>query len=209
MVRPVAVMPPNPGSIEWNAVHGNPRLPTQPVAKNPLANQLPAIIKELLPPGVRTTADTNTGDGSVYVSVNWETGQGLVELRFGVTGERWFGCTTGEGGRPQARPDDGVQCSVTPDGTLLGRYEGTNADTGITWRQFQYVTGQSMVTLSYANGPLSSVAKPTRATLPLTDEEALALLRNPRWQPVLDKYTAPPAAPTPEDIVGTAPPRHS
>ncbi|MET7304358.1 hypothetical protein [Embleya sp. NPDC005575] len=192
---PAATMRPSLGSL--NTTGTNPLLPAQPVAKNPYADWLPGIIEELLPPGAKTAVPDTGVDGGIYVSVEWETGQGLVQLLFGVTGKRWFGCTTGEGGRPQARPNDGVQCSVTPDGALLGRYERPSTDAGVAWRRFEYVTRESMVTLSYANGPLSSVAKPTRATLPLTDEEALALLKNPRWQQVLDKYTAPPAAPAP------------
>ena len=181
--------------------HGNPQLPTQPVADNPLAGQLPDIIKDLLPPGDKNVVSHTNIDGGVYVAVDWETGQGLVDVVFGITGERFFGCTTGEGGRPQAKPNDGVQCGTAPDGVLLGRYAGTNAATGITWREIQYAIGDDMVTLSYANGPLSSEARPTRPTLPLTDDEALALLRNPAWQTVLDEYTAPPAAPWSGDVM--------
>jgi len=174
---------------------GNPPFPTQPVADNPLADRLPDIIEGLLPLGDKTSASYTNIDGGVYVAVDWETGQGLVDVVFGITGERFFGCTRDEGGRPQAKPNDGVQCGTTPDGVLLGRYAGTNATTGITWREIRYAIGDDMVTPSYANGPLSSVAQPTRPTLPLTDDDALALLRNPAWQTTLDEYTAPPAAP--------------
>jgi len=185
----------NPSPTRIDAWFGgvNPELPAQPVAPNPLADQVGPIIANLLPGGTKQVT-TNTGvDGRLHAKVIWDTGQGVVEVNFQMVGERFFGCIMADG-RAKPKENNFGGCHQASDGTLLGTYEKPFPDKGIAWKIINYVTGETMVELSYGNGEMSDNGRPTRDTLPLTDEQALSILRNPAWAPILAAYVPPPPA---------------
>ncbi|UGQ11364.1 hypothetical protein LO772_31985 [Yinghuangia sp. ASG 101] len=171
----------------------NPELPAQPVAPNPLAEQLGPIITSLLPGGTKQVTTNTAVDGGLYATVTWDTGQGVVEVTFHMVGKRFFGCTMADG-KPTPKENNFGGCRNAPDGTLLGTFEKPFPDKGIAWKGLNYVTGETMVELTYGNGELSDNGKPTRGTLPLTDEQALSILTNPAWAPILAAYVPPPPA---------------
>ncbi|WP_126640493.1 hypothetical protein [Embleya hyalina] len=184
---------PSPHRADGRIGEVNPELPAQPVAPNPLAEQLGPIITSLLPEGTKQVTTNTAIDGGLYAKVVWDTGQGAVEVTFHMVGKRFFGCTTTDG-RPKPKENNFGGCRNAPDGTLLGTFEKPFPDKGIAWKGVNYVTGETMVELSYGNGELSDNGKPTRSTLPLTDEQALSILRNPAWAPILAAYVPPPPA---------------
>ncbi|OPC77112.1 hypothetical protein B4N89_41855 [Embleya scabrispora] len=184
---------PSPSSIDGELGGLNPELPTQPVAPNPLAERLGPIIKTLLPGGTKDVTTNTAIDGGLYAKVTWDTGQGVVEVTFNMVGKRFFGCTMTDG-KPKPKENNFGGCRNAPDGTLLGTFEKPFPDKGIAWKAVNYVIGETMVELSYGNGELSDNGKPTRSTLPLTDEQALSILKNPAWAPILAAYVPPPAA---------------
>lgn len=184
---------PSPSWIDGRFGGVNPELPAQPVAPNPLAEQLGPIITSLLPGGTKQVTTNTAVDGGLYAKVTWDTGQGVVEVTFHMVGKRFFGCTMADG-KPKPKENNFGGCRNAPDGTLLGTFEKPFPDKGIAWKAVNYVAGETMVELSYGNGELSDNGKPTRSTLPLTDEQALSILRNPAWAPILAAYVPPPPA---------------
>ncbi|MEU0938072.1 hypothetical protein [Embleya sp. NPDC005971] len=184
---------PSPSRIDGRLGGVNPELPAQPVAPNPLADRLGPIIRNLLPGGTKQITTNTAVDGGLYAKVTWDTGQGVVEVTFHMVGKRFSGCTMADG-RPKPKENNFGGCRNAPDGTLLGTFEKPFPDKGIAWKSVNYVTGETMVELSYGNGELSDNGKPTRSTLPLTDEQALSILRNPAWAPILAAYVPPPPA---------------
>ncbi|MDI2125287.1 hypothetical protein [Yinghuangia seranimata] len=195
----------------------NPDLPSQPVAPNPLAERLGPIIAELLPGGTKQVKTNTSIDGGLYASVTWDTGQGVVEVVFHMSGKRFFLCHLVDG-KPTPNENNYSSCSNAPDGTLLSTYEKPFPEKGIAWKGFSYVSGKTKVELAYGNGELSDNGKPTRSTFPLTDEQALSILKSPAWAPILAQYDPPPPAdpatlPTPgptrfpADVADTPPQR--
>lgn len=175
-------------------LQGDPRFPEQPVPDNPLAAQLRPAIEQLLPGGTKTTRVYTGRDGGIYATVDWQTGQGLVEVVVGLVGKQWFGCEL-VNGRPTPVEGNYGQCVLT-NGTLVGTYGGTSAKTGLQNRRFEAVSGGTMVTLSYANGTISDNATPTQPQLPLTDEQGIGIVTSDAWRPLLTAYVPLPPAPT-------------
>ncbi|MGR6999643.1 hypothetical protein ACU686_18480 [Yinghuangia aomiensis] len=171
-----------------------PAVPGTAGPRQPLAAQLRPAIEQLLPGGTKTTRVYTGSDGGIYATVDWQTGQGLVEVVVGLVGRQWFGCEL-VGGKPRQVEGNYGQCVLT-DGTLVGTYGGTSAKTGLQHRRFDTVSGGTMVTLSYANGKISDIATPTQPELPLTDDQAIGIVTSDAWRPLLTAYAPLPPAPT-------------
>lgn len=167
-----------------------PALPTQPVPPNSLAQRILDILFAKLPSTSQKVGYTSTApDAGIAGGMSWDTGAGAVDVMLDMRPQDWFKCHPGGWGWGKTDAFGGQLCRTEPDGTVLEtRTDPLSQDRALIDREVRLVVGRTVVSLSFANGPRGAGAEPTRATLPLTDLEAVAILKDPLVRDLVTAY---------------------
>lgn len=166
--------------------------PSEPAPQNPLAAEIAPVLMSLLPDGAKSPKGSDTApDARISAVVSWDTGAGVVEVSAALGHKDLFGCRPGGDGWSTAPRPPGVSigCVTLPDGTLIERETIAGPrDSDPEWRATSLVVEDTMIRIAYANGPLTAPGAPTRVTQPLTEEQALAMVRSPEWIGLIEAY---------------------
>lgn len=167
--------------------------PSKPVPKNPLADEIAPVLMSLLPDGAKNPKSSDTSpDARISAVVSWDTGAGVVEVSAALANKDLFGCRPGGDSwstTTQRPPGVSITCVTLPDGTLIEReiIPGPE-DSDPEWRATSLVFEDTVIRIAYANGPLTVPGVLTRATQPLTEEQALAIARSPEWTGLVEAF---------------------
>ncbi|MGC0416229.1 hypothetical protein [Embleya sp. AB8] len=159
-------------------------------ARDTIARELGEALVDLLPVG-GTKSPIRTGyspDNGLSAELTWDSGPGPAGVSVSL---RTGGPTVCAGGEqvPDRTDDQGrtysLKCVGAPrSGTRFG-VETIRRD-GVPWGQaLQIPIGPSVLRLFWANGPLDGrPVTDAKGRMPLTDDQALAIARNPRWESI-------------------------
>ncbi|OPC78696.1 hypothetical protein B4N89_31520 [Embleya scabrispora] len=162
-------------------------------AREVIARQLGDLLVALLPPeGTKSAVRTGySPEYGISAALTWDNGQGPAGVSMSLRSGDLAACAPDAPTEPARIDEYGRTHHLKCVGPLrdAGRFASESVRTtgaGAVWGQgIRIPSGPTVFRLFWAIGPLDRVETPDgKRPMPLTDEQAQAILRDPRWSDI-------------------------